>query len=67
MSPVLRVAAALYADAAVHEEIAEQFRGTGEPYFEQLVAGHERSAQLAYRQADALIRANRPTTHQRTA
>ena len=65
MSPALRVAAALYADAAVHEEIAEQFRGTGEAYFEQLVVGHERSAQLAYRQADAMVRTH--TLTQRSA
>ena len=57
MTPALRSAAALYADAALHDDIADQFSGTGEEYFEGLVKGHRESARLSYRQADALIRA----------
>ena len=56
MTPALRTAAALYADAALHEQIAQEFSGTGEPYFESLTAGHLASARLAYRQADRIIR-----------
>ena len=57
MTSAIRAAAALYADAALHEDIADQFSGTGEEYFEGLVKGHRESARLAYRQADAIIRA----------
>ena len=57
MTPALRSALALYADAALHEDIAEQFSGTGEEFFEGLVKGHRESARLAYKQADAIIRA----------
>lgn len=63
MSPALHAAAALYADAALHEDIAEQFSGTGEEFFEGLVKGHRESARLAYRQADALIRATLKDRH----
>lgn len=54
MSPALR-SAALYADAALHEDIADQFSGTGEPFFDRLVHGHRESARLAYKQADQLV------------
>lgn len=57
MTPAIHAAAALYADAALHEDIAEQFSGTGEEFFEGLVKGHRESARLAYRQADAIVRA----------
>lgn len=57
MTPALRSAAALYADAALHEDIADQWSGTGDPFFDRLEQGHRESARLAYRQADALIRA----------
>jgi len=63
MTPALHAAAALYADAALHEDIAEQFSGTGEEFFEGLVKGHRESARLAYRQADAIIRATLKDRH----
>lgn len=61
MSPALRSAAALYADAALHEDIADQFSDTGEAFFDKLVQGHRESARMAYRQADQLIRNQRNT------
>lgn len=59
MTSALRSAAALYADAALHEDIADQWSGSGDPYFDKLERGHRESARLAYRQADALVRATR--------
>lgn len=61
MTPALRSAAALYADAALHEQIADEFSGTGEPYFDRLVQGHRESARMAYRQADQMVRNQRST------
>lgn len=61
MSPALRSAAALYAEAALHDQIADEFSGTGEPFFDKLVSGHRESARLAYRQADQLVRNQRST------
>lgn len=56
MTPALRSAAALYADARLHEEIADQWDGTGDPYFDKLAQGHRESARLAFAQADAMVR-----------
>ena len=47
-------ALALWADADLHDAIADQFSGTDEPFFDKLVAGHRESARIARQHADRL-------------